>query len=99
MTKGHGDQPNFRYLVQNLGAVEQYWLYNNFDKAYAKMKSLGRNDRGSYILEPVCIAGEWRMKRTFKCFDGIVSYDGRDGDILLHVNFYTEAGEQMNIIE
>lgn len=96
--KNKSTQPEFRYLVQNLGHIEDYWLYNDFNKAYNKMKKLAKNGIGSYILEPVFIAKtrEWKMRKTFFCFDNDVYHEGDKGEILLHAKFYVDAGEWKN---
>lgn len=80
--------PTFKYFVQhnndqNYYLFDVFYLFNDFDKAYEKMKEL----RNSYILEPlfVPINREWRMRRTFICRDGKTDYLGAQGDILLLV--------------
>ena len=94
----YSTKPKFLYLVQKLGHVESYWLYNDFEKAYAKMKSLAAGYESSYILEPWFIkkTSEWKMKRTFRCFDGYVYHYGNNGDVLLHAKFYIDAGTWEN---
>ena len=92
------EQPDYKFLVQRLGHIEDYWLYNNFDDAYNKMKSLAINDEDAYILEPYfCTKDrEWRTKRTFFTIGGETKYLGNVGDIMLHFKFYTDAGEWKN---
>lgn len=94
-------QPNFSYLVQKLGHIEEYWLYNNFDTAYNKMKRLAKDGEGAYILEPYFATQtrEWKMRKTFLCFDNDVYHEGDKGDILLHAKFYVDAGEWRNPFE
>lgn len=91
-------QPGFQYLVQNLGHIEEYWLYNNFDTAYNKMKRLAKDGEGAYILEPYFApkTREWKMRKTFFCFDNDVYHEGDKGEILLHAKFYVDAGEWKN---
>lgn len=81
-------QPTFKYFVQQSNNQNDYlfnvfYLFNDFDKAYEKMKDL----HNSCILEPlfVPINKEWRMRRTFICRDSKTDYLGDQGDILLLV--------------
>ena len=87
--------PTFKYFVQQ-NNNQNYFLFNEFDKAYEKMKEL--ND--SYILEPIFapINREWKMRRTFICRNGKTDYLGKDGDILLHTKYYCDAGECINFV-
>ena len=87
--------PTFKYFVQKKGNTN-YYLFNEFDKAYDKMKELCN----SYLLEPIFapINREWKMRRTFICKDGKIDYLGKDGDILLHTKYYCNAGECINYV-
>lgn len=86
-------QPTFKYFVQKNGNLN-YYLFNDFDKAYYKMKELCN----SYILEPIFapINREWKMRRTFICRDFKTDYLGNSGDILLHTKYHCDAGECIN---
>ena len=77
-------QPKFKYFVQqNYYLFSVFYLFNDFDKAYEKMKEL----HNSCILEPLFISvnKEWRMRRTFICRNGKTEYLGDQGDVLLLV--------------
>ena len=96
--KDKKQQPTFKYLVQQEGS-QNYYLFNDFDKAHKKMKELFN----AYILEPILlksifesIGKEWKMKRTFVCRDGKTDYLGIQGDILLYTKFYCDIGECIN---
>lgn len=92
------EQPCFNYLVQVAGNVGSYWLYDSFDKAYNKMKELSRQSGIAYILEPYFSANkrEWLTIKSFYAFDGEGFYAGRGGEIMLHAEFYINAGTWEN---
>lgn len=92
------EQPEYNFLVQVRGHIEEYWLYTKFDDAYTKMKSLAAVKGDSYILEPYFCTNdrEWRTKRTFYTHGKEVVYAGNAGDLMLHFKFYTDAGEWKN---
>jgi hypothetical protein len=93
--KDKEQQPTFKYFVQKNNS-QNYYLFNDFEKAYNKMKELSN----AYILEPIFapIDREWKMRRTFICRDSKTDYLGNSGDILLHTKFYCDTGECINYI-
>jgi hypothetical protein len=48
--KNKKQQPTFKYFVQKEGS-QNYYLFNDFDKAHNKMKELFN----AYILEPILL--------------------------------------------
>jgi len=99
------DKPLFTYLVKTVGSDTSdfnYWLYNNFHKAFDKMVALSiasqRNGCGiAVIYTPHFINAtrEYKVKESFKASDGIARFD-EHGDIHMHLKFYIDAGNWMN---
>lgn len=85
--------PTFKYFVQK-DNNKHYYLFNDFDEAYYKMKELCN----SYILEPIFapINKEWKMRRTFICREFKTDYLGANGDVLFPTKVYCDAGECLN---
>ena len=93
--------PDFAYMVQIDGNLEQYWLYNNseFDVAYAQMKLISLQNSGLVsMLIPYLdnTTKEWKVRRIFHCFKGKAQYLENSRAILLHLKFYMDAGEWQN---
>ena len=93
--KDKKQQPTFKYFVQKEGS-NNYYLFNEFDMAFDKMREL----YNSYLLEPIFVPmnREWKMRRTFICREFKTDYLGDSGDILLHTKFYCDAGECINYV-
>lgn len=95
------EQPDFNYLVHINGRF-QYWLFNEFDDAVTKAKSLSIQNPYLIILilEPHfnTQTREWHAIASFKVIDNKI-YHEKHALPGLHMKFHTDAGTWMNKIE
>ena len=92
------EQPGFNFMVTRNGYFE-YWLFNEFDDALSFAKTLQAKHPIGIILiyEPYfnTVTREWHAQNTFSVIDNRVYYD-KTARALLHMKFYTDAGEWQN---
>ena len=95
-------KPPFEYVI--LTSIDgdlsylDYYLFNNFDKAYNQLKvelSKGNDLAGLYTIDFNTIDREYRLARSFYGNHNGIVFDDRP-DIELHVAFYINAGIWLN---
>lgn len=91
-------EPKFRYMVHVLGEFD-YYLYNEFDKAYEKMKQLAREEKEiAEIMEPYfnTVTREWMTIVSFRASrHGKVEFLKAE-PVGLHMKFWMDSGEWKN---
>lgn len=95
-------KPPFQYVILtsidgDLSYID-YYLFNNFDKAYNQLKvelSKGNDLAGLYTIDFNTIDREYRLARSFYGNHNGIVFDDRP-DIELHVAFYINAGIWLN---
>lgn len=93
--KDKGTKPPFQFFVKENTSCFDYYIFNDFAEAMEQAKLLSQTKFPvSIVLEPYLDEyGEWKMKRPFVFYTGECK---EDDAFLLHVKFYTDAGNCLN---
>jgi len=90
--------PDFEFMVTRNGYFD-YWLFTDFDSAVKQAQLLQKQHPHEIILiyEPYfnTTTREWHAQNTFRIVDNKLTYD-KHALPLLHLKFYTDAGEWQN---
>lgn len=95
-------RPPFQYVVLTSASGDpsclDYYLFNDFDKAYNQLKVeiVNGNDlAGLYTINFNTVDREYRLERSFYSNGNKIVFDDIP-DIELHVAFYINAGTWLN---
>ena len=95
-------RPPFQYVVLTSASGDpaclDYYLFNDFDKAYNQLKveiAKGNDLAGLYTINFNTVDREYRLERSFYSNGNKIVFDDRP-DIELHVAFYINAGTWLN---
>lgn len=98
LLKDKKTKPPFLFYVKENRSEFDYYAFNDFEMAMEKARVLSISKFPvSIILEPYQDEnGEWKMQRTFRYVEGRCHEDDK---LLLHVKFYTDAGNCLNDVK
>lgn len=93
------ERPLFEYMLRFNNSWD-YYLFDNFDDTIKKAMELSKeiNIPLIYELHFDNRTKEWYGQNTFLFYDGKCEYD-KHARIDLHIHFYVNAGEWLNLNE